>query len=242
MALKEIQTAAVRLVHVTDPNDRDVATLQQRFALHPHDAEAILSVHEANSIRPYRDYVHAGWLWPNYDRDYKDITLDEVSVITGPATLILVDRSKADWMQAFIDRRMQPDQVDWQATPLTLLGELLIQRARETEREAEIFSQQVATSIGDRDAVLYGQALLGLSDSLEQLADHAAAQGEQDGLELLRIAAHRLNHRGQQLLALRRQAVRQPQASPFVLPKVVHGYAVASVITALLVLGFMIGR
>lgn len=242
MALKELQSAAVRLVHVVQPTDRDVATLQKRFSLHPHDVEAVLAVQQTNTVRPFRDYVFASFVWPVYRPEDRDLRLQEFTIILGPSWLIMVEPEASTEIDAFVTEHLRPENATAQTTATSLLGELIARLARRTDQQASWFAGDVVTTIGDRDAQAYGQGLLQLADHVHQLMEHLPSPDGPDSHAMLQIAAHRLHHRGQLLQVLKRSTVRNEPASFLASPQLVRGYAWASAGMVVLMLGWLIGH
>lgn len=64
MSVREVQTAAARVVHVDRLNDAALQELRSRFSYHPLDLEALLSAAVEPTCTTYADYAFMTLLWP----------------------------------------------------------------------------------------------------------------------------------------------------------------------------------
>lgn len=243
MATRELQTAAARVIHLVHPTDRDVRLLTEQLHLHPHDAEALLSVKSGNHLLPYRDDVRLQLVWPAYDGREKHLTAAEVILIIGPQRLIIADRLGLAPIEAVVDDLMVPNGPHWQDGPELILAALLLKLARWTDDQVQAFQADIVTSVGDRDRQQYAQALGELTAALSDYVDLKQSRLNSEIITACQLAIHRLRHQAQTLRTVSRAATRPDHALQLQsLPKVATGYAWASAAMVLVMLGWMIGK
>lgn len=123
MAYTELQTAAIRLVHVTRPTDRDLDYLQREFHLTPDDAEAVLGVSTKASILDRQSYRRLTVQWPVITRHGLELT--EIHCFVGASWLAVIEYGNfpaaVDLMQEL--RTLPPERL-WQDGPMMVLYEL----------------------------------------------------------------------------------------------------------------------
>ncbi len=91
MAYRQFQTAASRVVHLSQPNEDDVKRLATEFHFHPLDLEAVLSISPKPHVSSYRDYVVAALPWPVMENRRHSIMLSELQLFIGQNFLVIVD-------------------------------------------------------------------------------------------------------------------------------------------------------
>lgn len=65
MSVREVQTAAARVIHVDRISDTAIQEVKTRFRYHPLDIEALFSVPVESSFSTYGDYGLVTLLWPD---------------------------------------------------------------------------------------------------------------------------------------------------------------------------------
>ncbi len=65
MSLREVQTAAARIIHIERVNDSAIDELKSRFGYHPLDLEGLFSAPVEPSFSQYGQYALLTLLWPD---------------------------------------------------------------------------------------------------------------------------------------------------------------------------------
>ena len=103
MAIKELQTAAVRVVHVVRPSENDIAELDEQFHFHPLDREAMLVVNGRSALERYADYVMAVWRWPVFDARRREWRLTDIHLVIGKDYIVLVDHAGSPLLGSIVN-------------------------------------------------------------------------------------------------------------------------------------------
>lgn len=124
MAYTELQTAAIRLVHVSRPTDRDLDYLRREFHFTADDAEAVLGVSEhsviQNNLPQYRRLTVQ---WPIVTRHGLELT--EMHCFVGRNWLVVIDHGQwPEVVELIKELRTLPPERLWQDGPMMMLYEI----------------------------------------------------------------------------------------------------------------------
>lgn len=232
--MKELQTAAVHVVHADGSSERDVRQLAELFRLHPHDLDRLLGTASASNVTTYRDYLIATIPWPVYDRNDNDVRQDEINIVVGPRSLGLV--TKGDWpaVEDFMDGLLGDLPAKRHDGPFDLAAQLLVRLAKRTEHQVREFQINLSPTVGDRDARAFQTALGDLAETIRTIGP-VSDPGSAVPLGF-KLAAHLIRHAAWQVAVANRSAVRPPERSTLGLPRMARGYAVLSVAVLLAVI------
>lgn len=221
--MREIQTAAARIIHIERVNDSAIDQLKSRFGYHPLDLEAALSVPLEPSFSAYGRYGFLTLLWPSAE-------LNETSEI-----------------RFFIDRRQLVIIGD---TPRHAIGEVMAELAQGLGSPASqcapaelvhVVLQPLYRQWVDCAATGYATAAQRLASNaaaLRQLGRWLQAQDMRQAVPSLIIDAHHLDALVDRLRrpdATATPALTAPR-SVFQLPRLLNTYAVASAVMVILVI------
>ncbi len=221
MAYTELHTAAIRLVHVTKPNDRDVDYLTREFHLAPEETEAMLGVVDNTTTHITPEYRRLTVQWPTPTR--RGITLTDVHCFVGSGWLVIVDHGNfpaADDLTQEL-QSVPPERL-WQDGPMMMLYELWRRAIRELQRYDHSVPAQYLTA--------YTRIRTTVGESLKNFAaahpDSATDPAMVKGFAFL---AFSFGH-------LLPTSARQPVATTTRLPLTARGYAAASAAVAIVTL------
>lgn len=221
MAYTELHTAAIRLVHVTKPNDRDVDYLTREFHLAPEETEAMLGVADNTTTRVTPDYRRLTVQWPTPTR--RGVTLTDVHCLVGYSWLVIVDHGNFP-AAADLTRELQsvPPERLWQDEPMMVLYELW--------RRAIRGLQQYDRAVPAQHLVAYARVRHTVGEALKNFAAaHPDAAIDPDMVKGFVFLAFTFGH-------LHPIGARQPVATATRIPLTAGGYAAASAVVAIITL------
>lgn len=223
MAYTELHTAALRLVHVTRPSDRDMDYLTREFHLTPADTEAILGVAEHNTIAQTDTYRRLTIQWPTPTR--RGIVLTDVHCLVGAGWIAVVDHGNFPAALELIQELQNvPAERLWQDGPMMMLYELW----RRAIRDLQNFDH----ALGSAQLVSFVRARSAVGETLKHFAESSPATTDHDdvvrGFSFLAFTLSHVNPAG----------ARAPVMATSKLPITVRGYAAVS--TAVVVLTLIV--
>lgn len=216
MAYTELQTAAIRLVHVTRPTDRDLDYLQREFHLTPDDTEAILGVTDRSVILDQPRYRRLTVMWPTVTKQH--LAVGEVHCLVGPDWLMVIDHGNFPAAAEIINelRTLPPERL-WQDNPMMVLYEIWRRAIR------SLVAVEPATQNLQRQTMMVARS--SLADVLKRFVQ-SAATSDSATLQGWRWLAFTLSETNP-------AAVRVPLAMSNRLPLTARTYAAASAAVAI---------
>lgn len=220
MAYTELHTAAIRLVHVTRPTDRDLDYLTREFHLVTEDVEAIFGVSDRPSIATRPAYRRLTVLWPTITR--RGVTISEVHCFVGYGWLIILDHGNFSAATELTEElQTVPAERLWQDGAMMMLYELWRRAIR-----------QIQTS----DRALTPTATLHLAHLRQELGNHlkefaatdVSVQRDEETIKSFNFLAFTVSHTNP-------TGARLPVTTSR-LPFTAQSYAVASVAVAIVTL------
>ncbi|GEM_PF-2912129 len=216
MAYTELQTAAIRLVHVTRPTDRDLDYLQREFTITPDDAEAVLGVATQSAMVDHPRYRRLSVQWPLAARH--GLALTEIHCFVGADWLIVVDHGNfTAAVELMKELQTLPPERLWQDRPMMVLYEVW----RRAIRDVGVIDQIVSGP--QRQSLI--TLKLTISETLKNFAV-TAPEPEPGMIQGWRWLAFTLSHTNP-------AAARIPVAISNRLPFTARSYAAASAAVAI---------
>lgn len=216
MSYTELQTAAIRLVHVTRPTDRDLDYLEREFSLLPDDAEAILGVTNVTAFFDHPRYRRLTIQWPLATR--QGLALTDIHCLVGPDWLIVVDHG--NFPAAFeVVKELQtlPPERLWHDHPMMVLYEIWRRAIRGVSAYNHTLSGMHAKSLATLRGII--------AETMKNFAD-TSADHDPSMVQGWRWLSFSLSHATP-------ATVRVPVAMSNRLPMTARGYAAASAAVAI---------
>lgn len=218
MAYTELHTAALRLVHVTRPNDRDMDYLLREFHLTPADAEALLGVSETTHLVGNDHYRRLTLQWPTPTR--RGIVVSDVHILVAYGWLIVVDHGDFSAATEVLEElQTMPSERMWQDDAMMMLYEIL--------RRAIRGLQHVGAELSPQQSVAFARARSAIAETIKNFPLNTTATDET--IKGFSFLAFSLNHHNP-------AGARAPVAMPNRLPFSARGYAAASAAVAIMTL------
>lgn len=220
MAIRELQTAAARVLVVDRVTDADLDQLRERFGYHPHDLEEVFRVPVESACSTYGGYAFLTWLWPNLaDDDADDLRL----FIDAQRIVFIGDTADHDARRLYEQLVADTGSTLAQRTAPELLHEFLRQ-----------LTDRVNTS--QHQPSIKAVRLLGeVTVAVRQCGRWLQSQGSPTAVPSLVLDAHRLDSLADRFRAANAAAPR-PEPAPVTLPRLVRAYAFASAVMVVLVI------
>lgn len=218
MSVREVQTAAARVLHADRADDKAIQELKSRFHYHPLDIEALFTVPVESNFSTYGDYALVTWLWP--DAKTNDVQDLRFFVDTKQLTII-GDTSQHEVADFVTELHNHLGTAESQLSAPELVHELL-QRLRRPWAEHHFGLSPVAQ-----------HHLIGDAQVLRQLGRWLQAIQSPAVVPQLVIDAHALDSLAERPAPA--PTISQPSTIQAV-PAVLRGYAVASAVMVIVVI------
>lgn len=218
MSVREVQTAAARVLHVDRLSDTAIQELKSRFRYHPLDLEALFSVAVEPSFSTYGNYGFLTLLWP-------DATTGDVVelrfFVDGQQLTVVGDTNQKDVADFITTLHDQLGSAASQASAPELIHQLL-QLLRQTWNKPNAQLSTVAHS-----------RLAGNAQVIRQLGRWLQSRQLIAAVPQLIIDAHALDGLAERLPGTEASSPAQPQQK---IPSLLRGYAVASAVMVIVVI------
>lgn len=104
MAKKVVQTAAVHVVHLERPTEKEEHEAVQQFKLHPLDQEGFFTVLDRPSIEPSGEALMLKMRWPFIHPLTKEVVGADVCLVVGDRSLLIVEDGNTPAWGSWIDQ------------------------------------------------------------------------------------------------------------------------------------------
>lgn len=218
MSVREVQTAAARVLHADRADDKAIQELKSRFHYHPLDIEALFAVPVESTFSTYGDYALVTWLWPDAKtNDVQDLRF----FIDAKQLTIIGDTSKHDVADFVTELHNHLGSPESQLSAPELVHEL-IQRLRRPWQEHRLGLNSVAQ-----------HHLVGDAQVLRQLGRWLQTVQLSAVVPQLVIDAHALDSLAERPAAL---PVAPQSVITQTVPAMLRGYAVVSAVMVIVVI------
>jgi len=218
MSVREVQTAAARVLHVDRISDTAIQEVKTRFRYHPLDIEALFSVPVESTFSTYGDYGLVTLLWP--DATTQD--LHELRFFVDKQNITIVGDTADNMIATMVEELNKNLGSDESQLTAPELVHYILQRIRQPWQE----HTDGVTAVTKHHLIGNAQVLRQLGRWLQSVQLSAAVQQ-------LVLDAHgldSLSERPQKILD-----VRTPRSGQS-LPTLLRGYATVSALMVIVVI------
>lgn len=218
MSVREVQTAAARVIHVDRISDSALQELKSRFHYHPLDLEALFSAAVEPKFSAYGEYSFVTLLWP--DALTQDISELRFFIDARHLTIIgdTPQQDVAHFVSALHDKLAAPES---QLSAPELVHAILA-----------LLRQSWQSGSAQLNAIAQ-RRLIGNAQVIRQLGRWLQSKNMIAVVPQLVIDAHALDS----LAEHRQQQIEKPMIQPKQkLPSLLRGYAVASAVMVIVVI------
>lgn len=232
MAIKELQTAAVRFVHVIDPTDKELHTIQQRFHFNSSDQEAMIGAVRRSRVITCGDFLFVTLLWPIWNGQRQRFEVTPLRWCMNQDTVLVFDDGRLPMLTEFLQDFFRHLYAEWvQERPATLLYETMLRLMKHAFQEYLVINTHPLAHKQRIDvAAAWSMVLSTFDDMIAQ-----ATQQKLIATPELTEDFHFLRSLGKQVLTRITQATAPAAAPSKFVPSAVTGYAVAASMVFLLI-------
>jgi hypothetical protein len=179
MAIRELHTAAVHVLHLERAADIDTETLRLRCGIHPIDAEATTSVAVESNFSSYGSYAFITLLWPN--ASFADAS--DIRFFIFKQQLVIIGDTLDHDIRAYLNTvdghtSAAIDQLSGTGLWLDLLGTLVREHRFQPSRVRALHLDALASTVRqfggwvrEHDAV-HVPSLVVVAHRIDMLSDH----------------------------------------------------------------------
>lgn len=218
MNLREVQSAAARVIHVERPSDATITELKAKFRYHPHDVDGVFTVPVESTFSTYADYALLTLLLP----EPESTQLSEIRVFVDAKQLLIIGDTEQHLVRSYLNTlSASADAATGQLSPAATFNAIL-QSFRHSWDNVTVTLTQVAPRMNSVASVIrqYGRWL----QTRQSSSDVAGSV----------LEAHQYD-----ILADRCRSMALIKAAPKTMlevPRVVRTYAVASAVMVVAVI------